>query len=229
MPATARYDYASTRVLVAGASGGLGAAVVRAYVEAGASVVGVARHPEASSPAAESMVCDLQDEAAVAGLFAGRPPFDAVVNLVGGYAAGQPVAELALATLEAQLAVNLRPAFLLTKHALPGMLAAGQGAIVHVGSRAGVETGARAFAYSASKQAVQRLVEATAAETRRSGVRINCVLPSTIDTPVNRTAMPKADHARWPKPEQIARVLLFLTAADASLISGAAIPVYGDA
>ena len=100
---------------------------------------------------------------------------------------------------------------------------------MHVSSRTATEKGENSFAYSVSKLGVLRLVEAAAAEGRQLGVRVNCILPSIIDTPANRAALPRAQHERWPKPSELAAVLAFLVGDDASLISGAAIPVYGRA
>jgi NAD(P)-dependent dehydrogenase (short-subunit alcohol dehydrogenase family) len=100
---------------------------------------------------------------------------------------------------------------------------------VHVSSRVATEKGENGFAYSVSKLGVVRLVEAAAAEGREQGVRVNCIMPSIIDTAANRAAMPNAKHDRWPKPAELAAVLAFLVSDDATLISGAAIPVYGRA
>ena len=120
-------------------------------------------------------------------------------------------------------------AAIVTKHAMPVLAARDGGALVHVSSRVAVEKGENGFAYSVSKLGVVRLVEAAAAEGREHGVRVNCIMPSIIDTPANRAALPQADHDRWPKPSELAAVLAFLVSDDAVLISGAAIPVYGRA
>jgi NAD(P)-dependent dehydrogenase (short-subunit alcohol dehydrogenase family) len=232
MLATARYDFSGCTVAVVGASGVLGSAAVHAFQDAGAHVIATAHRPIkglAAEPSLELRNFNAADEAQVARFFESVGPLDAVVNVIGGYAAGHSVADLDVQTLEDQLRLNLRPAFLLTKYAVRTMREAGRGHVVHVASRAAVESGKDAFAYSASKQAVTRLVEAAAAENKQTGITINCVLPSIIDTPINREAMPKADYTRWPKPAQLARVLLFLASDDASLISGASIPVYGRA
>ena len=129
--------------------------------------------------------------------------------------------------LRQQLELNLVTAAIVTKHAMPVLAAQDGGALVLVSSRVAAEKGENGFAYSVSKLGVVRLVEAAAAEGREQGVRVNCIMPSIIDTPANRAAMPDAKHHRWPKPSQLAAVLAFLVSDEAILISGAAIPVYG--
>jgi NAD(P)-dependent dehydrogenase (short-subunit alcohol dehydrogenase family) len=154
-------------------------------------------------------------------------PPAAVVNLIGGYTPPQSLSALDIAVLRQQLEVNLVTAAIVTKHAMPVLAAQAGGAIVHVSSRVAVQNGENGFAYSVSKLGVVRLVEAAAAEGREHGVRVNCIMPSIIDTPANRAAIPGADFDRWPKPAELAAVLSFLVSDDAALISGAAIPVYG--
>ena len=129
--------------------------------------------------------------------------------------------------LRQQFELNLVTAAIVTKYAMPLLAAQGGGAIVHTSSRVAAEKGENSFAYSVAKLGVVRLVEAAGAEGMRQGVRVNCIMPSIIDTPANRAAIPDADHDRWPKPEELAAVLSFLVSDDAALISGAAIPVYG--
>jgi NAD(P)-dependent dehydrogenase (short-subunit alcohol dehydrogenase family) len=176
---------------------------------------------------------DVQDETSVQALMqtlaeAQRSP-DILINTVGGYAAGQPVTDLSLATWEHMLDLNLRSAFLLAKHAARPMVEQGWGRIVHVSSRSARSGRRNAAAYAVAKNGVVALAEIQAEELAGTGVNVNAILPSIIDTSANRAAMPSADHSRWPKPEEVARVLLFLASDDAGLISGASIPVYGRA
>ena len=226
-------DLAGRTIVVLGGSGNLGRAVVVRLGADGATVVAAdSRHPEPAGrpPGVEHVVVDALDEDGVAGALAAVSPAPwAVVNLVGGYTPPQPLAELDTGVLRHQLELNLLTAAIVTKHALPVLAAAGGGRIVHTSSRVATQTGENGFAYSVSKLAVLRLVEAAAAEGREAGVTVNCILPSIIDTPPNRAAMPRADHDRWPKPAELAAVLSFLVSDDAGLISGAAIPVYGRA
>ncbi len=231
MTADYRAYYQGKSVLVTGGTGALGSAVVRAYVAQGAKVIVADRQPPRSAntvPDAEFQYLDVLDETAVSEWFT-RVEAEVLVNVVGGYLVGDPVATLKLADVQNQFDLNLKSAFLLTKYAVEAMRKRGGGKIVHTASRAAVDKGANSFAYSMSKAAVLRLVEATAAETLYQNININAVMPSIIDTPVNRSAMPNAKFENWARPEQIADVLLFLTSPDAVLISGAAIPVYGKA
>jgi NAD(P)-dependent dehydrogenase (short-subunit alcohol dehydrogenase family) len=219
------------KIVVLGGTGGLGGAVVERLVADGADlVVADARLPadDRAVAGASYVAVDALDGDAVGAMLTAAAP-TAVVNLIGGYTPPQPVAELDLDVLRRQLDLNLFTAAAVTKHALPLLAAAGGGSIVHTSSRVATQSGENGFAYSVSKLTVVRLVEAAAAEGKADGVRVNCIMPSIIDTPANRTAMPNAHHERWPKAAQVAAVLAFLVSDDAALISGAAIPVYGRA
>jgi NAD(P)-dependent dehydrogenase (short-subunit alcohol dehydrogenase family) len=225
-------DLTGRRIVVLGGTGNLGHAVTGRFRDDGASLlIADARPPAVSTrePGVDYSTVDVLDEASVTATFALSPPPATVVNLIGGYTPPQPLASLDVAVLRQQLELNLVTAAIVTKHAMPVLAARGGGAIVHVSSRVAVEKGENGFAYSVSKLGVVRLVEAAAAEGREQGVRVNCIMPSIIDTPANRAAMPAARHHRWPKPAQLAAVLAFLVSDDATLISGAAIPVYGQA
>jgi len=218
------------RVMVLGGTGNLGRAVTARLRDDGASVLVADARPaadETRQPDVEYTTVDVLDEASVAAAVALSPPPAAVINLIGGYAPPQPLAALDVSVLREQLELNLVTAAIVTKHAMPVLAARDGGALVHVSSRVAVQAGENGFTYSVSKLGVLRLVEAAAAEGREQGVRVNCILPSIIDTPVNRAALPSARHHRWPKPDQVAAVLAFLVSDDAVLISGAAIPVYG--
>ena len=223
---------AGRRIIVLGARGGLGRSVVERLQADGASVTAADSRPPADAERHEDVdhiTVDALDEASVAAAFATSPPPAAVVNLIGGYTPPQSLPGLDIATLRQQLELNLVTAAIVTKHALPVLAGQGGGTIVHVSSRVAVQKGENGFAYSVSKLGVVRLVEAAAAEGRELGVRVNCFMPSIIDTPANRAALPDTEHEQWPKPSELAAVLAFLVSDDAVLISGAAIPVYGRA
>jgi len=228
--------------LVAGGTGGLGHAVSLAFLEAGAKVAVTYRAQDqfnalkiAAGKAGsqlEGYSVDVTDEAAVRQfvekIVAKHRRLDAMVNTVGGYAGGTKLWELETKVFDQMLALNLRSTYALSRAAVRAMLKEGHGAIVNVAAKAAFDHAAGAAAYAASKSAAVALVDSLAADLRGSGVRVNTVLPNIIDTEANRKAMPKADFAKWPKPEDIARVILFLCSDDARLIHGASIPVYGD-
>jgi NAD(P)-dependent dehydrogenase (short-subunit alcohol dehydrogenase family) len=221
-------DFAGRTVLVFGAAGALGAGVAEAFSAAGATVTGIAKSAprgEQRLPGVSYAAVDVLDDAALAALFDSAPAPWAVVNTVGGFAGQRPLAELDAAELTGQLELNLVTAALITKHALRVMQPAGQGRIVHTASRAAEVTKGSGFAYSVSKVGVLHLVTMAADEVRGTGITVNCVVPSIIDTPANRAAMPDADHDRWPKIADIARSYLFLADPGSALTSGAAIPV----
>jgi NAD(P)-dependent dehydrogenase (short-subunit alcohol dehydrogenase family) len=152
---------------------------------------------------------------------------DVLANTVGGFRAGTPVHETSLEAWDFMLGLNARTALIISRAVVPVMLKQQQGKIIHVASRAALQGRARSAAYSVSKSAVLRLTESMAAELKREGIHVNCVLPGTIDTPQNRQDMPNADFSRWVTPEAIADVVLFLASEAARAIHGAAIPVYG--
>lgn len=225
-------------MLVTGGAGGLGGAVVAAFVEAGWRVVVPGREARpGSEPAADGvvrLVADLSDPAGAARAVeaaAGEPaaPLRAVVNLVGGYASGGLVHETPVEDFERMLTVNLRPTYLVTQAALPHLVAAGGGAVVCVSARAAVAPFPGAAGYVTAKAAVLAFANAVAVEYRSRNVRCNTVLPSVIDTPANRLAQPDADHSRWVAPDEIAPVIRFLASAESAPTSGATVPVYGRA
>jgi len=230
--------------IVTGGAGGLGAAVVKAFLSEGARVGVPFRRageleglreklsldPEASLSGA---VVDLTDETAIAeyaqSVAEDRSGLDILVNAAGGFGGGKPVHETPWSVWQEQLDVNLKTAVLASKAAVPHMLKRGGGSIVNVSSRPATQDGKDIAAYSAAKRAILQLTDAMAAELRESAITVNAVLPSVIDTPANRQAMPKADFSRWVKPEEIAGVICFLAGPQARIISGAHIPVYGKA
>ncbi len=233
--------------LVAGGTGGLGRAVSLAFVQEGARVIVTFQRPgdldELKKAASAKLVAadgasldgfnvDVTDEAAVTklidGIVARHGRLDCLVNAVGGYAGGVKLWELEAKIFEQQLTLNLRAGFVLARAAARVMVKQGAGSIVNVASKAAVDHAAGAAAYAASKAAAVAMIDCLAADLKGTGVRANSILPSIIDTPANRKAMPKAKFAAWPKPEEIAQVILFLCSDEAKLISGASIPVYGD-
>lgn len=148
-----------------------------------------------------------------------------MVNTIGAFAPKRSLAELDTGELTRQFELNLLSAALITKHALRVMRPAGKGRIVHTASRAATVTAGNGFAYSVTKLGVLHLVSMAADEVRGTGVTVNCVVPSIVDTPANRAALPGADHDSWPKPLDVARSYVYLASPDSGLVNGAAIPV----
>jgi NAD(P)-dependent dehydrogenase (short-subunit alcohol dehydrogenase family) len=235
-------DFSEKVVLIAGGTGGLGRAVSLALLGSGAEVAVTWRKQsefEALKSAAgegasrlagfEADVTDPQQSLdLVNGIIARWGNLDALVNTVGAYAGGIPLWQLDAELFERMLTLNLRATYALAKAAVPTMIARKSGAIVNVAAKAAWDHAAGASAYAASKAAAVALIDSLAADLIDTGVRVNSILPSIIDTEVNRKAMPAADFAKWPKPEDIAKVVLFLASDDARVIHGASIPVFGN-
>ncbi len=228
--------------LVAGGTGGLGRAVSLAFLEQGCKVAVTYRRQEewdalqiaasTSKERLEGYAADVTAEAAVSGMIKGllvkHGRIDALINTVGGYTGGVRLWDLDTKVFEQMLALNLRSGFMLSRAVVPVMLKQGHGSIVNVASKAAFDHAAGAAPYAASKAAAVAMMDSLAADLKGTGVRVNSILPSIIDTEANRKAMPKSDFAKWPKPEDIARVILFLCGDDAKVVHGAALPVYGD-
>ena len=223
-------------VLITGASGGLGTAVTRAFLDTGASVAAVSL-PGLALPGTESRLLEISADLTVAAE-ASRvveevnrrfQRIDALVHLLGGFEGGTPVARTSDDVWTRMLDLNLNTAFYMLRAVLPLMLEAGYGRILAIGSRTAVEPAATLSAYGVSKAALVMLVRTVAAEVRRSGVTANAVLPSVIDTPRNRAADPGADFSKWVQPESIARLLVWLASDAAADVNGAVIPIYGKA
>jgi NAD(P)-dependent dehydrogenase (short-subunit alcohol dehydrogenase family) len=237
------YSYENKVVLVTGGTGVLGRAVTEAFAKAGASVSVSYRSPREATVLRNQlgplenkvtlMESDLMKEESVSSLVGtilrqfGR--IDILTNVVGGYAGGPAIHETDEKDFDFMLNLNLKTAFHISKAVLPSMIAHKQGKIVHIASRTGLKGEATVGPYSISKAGVIRLTETIADEVSDSGISCNCLMPSTIDTEANREAMPDADFTKWVKPEEIARVILFLCSDDGKVINGAAIPVYGRA
>jgi NAD(P)-dependent dehydrogenase (short-subunit alcohol dehydrogenase family) len=230
-------DYRDRHVVVTGGTGALGTAMVAALIEAGA----VCHLPYVDAAEADRFAfrnhaqvelvadSDLTQEAAVSKLYRGVPKLWASIHLAGGFAMA-PLAETAKADLMKQIDMNFVTAFLCCRAAVNAMAPSGTGGrIVNVATRPALEwrAGAGMTAYTASKAAVAALTVALAEEVVRAGILGNAVAPSTRDTPANRRAMPKADHAAWPKVEEVAATILFLASPENRVTRGAVVPVYG--
>jgi len=230
-------DYRDRHVVVTGGTGALGTAMVRALIDAGA----VCHVPYINAAEADRftfrdhaqvrLVADIEltQEAAVAGLYDGVPDLWASIHIAGGFAMA-PLGDTTKSDLMHQLDMNLVTAFLCCRAAVNAMTRGGTGGrIVNVATRPALEwrAGAGMVAYTASKAAVAALTVALAEEVVKADILVNAVAPSTMDTPANRKSMPKADHAAWPKVEEVAATILFLASPDNRVTRGAVVPVYG--
>jgi NAD(P)-dependent dehydrogenase (short-subunit alcohol dehydrogenase family) len=216
------------RVLVAGANGGLGPAVVQFFVQAGDAVAGVARSWSADPGGFQRIWADVSDPAQARRAIAEAGNPNVVVHVVGGFEGGAPVSETDETTWDRMFQVNVRSAVSMFRAALPGMMAARNGRLIAIGSRVAVEPAGGVAAYGASKAALVHLVRTLALELNGTGVTANVILPGTIDTAANRKAMPKANTSAWVKPEAIAAVAGWLASPPAADVNGAAIPMYGE-
>ncbi|HSE74552.1 MAG TPA: SDR family NAD(P)-dependent oxidoreductase [Dongiaceae bacterium] len=225
-------------VLITGAAGNLGQAVAAAFAAEGASLAlldlndaALAQVPAQGAADVLRQRVDLSDPASIAAAVAavtarfGR--IDALCNLAGGFRMGDKAHELTAENWGFMMELNAGSVLRMAHAVVPHMLAAGGGRIVNIGAYSALSGKAEMAAYIASKSAVIRLTESMAAELRGHNINVNCVLPSVIDTPQNRAAMPKADPKKWVAPAALADVLVFLCSPAARAIHGAAIPVVG--
>jgi NAD(P)-dependent dehydrogenase (short-subunit alcohol dehydrogenase family) len=228
-------DFNGRHIVVTGGAGALGTAVVAALIEGGA-VCRIPCFDEAEAKRfslrdhkqVEVIVAgDLADEAAVTKVYAGVTPLWASIQIAGGFAAG-PLAQTAVATIRRQIDMNLLSCMLCCRAAVQAMAGSG-GRIVNVAARPALEwrIGAGMAAYATSKAAVAAFTAALAEEVVKDGILVNAVAPSTMDTPANRHAMPKADFALWPKVEEVAATIVFLASPDNRVTRGGIVPVYG--
>ena len=227
-------DFRDRHVVITGGAGALGTAVVAALIEAGA-ICHVPCFDEAEAKrfrlrdhkqVALTVTGNLADEAAITRLYQGITSLWASIHIAGGFAA-TALRDADVATIRQQIDMNFLSCILCCRAAVKAMTAGGR--IVNVSARAGLEwrSGAGMTAYTASKAAVAALTVALAEEVAKDGILVNAVAPSIMDTPANRQAMPKADHALWPKVEEVAATILFLASPDNRVTRGAVVPVYG--
>ena len=228
-------DFRERHVIVTGGAGALGTAVVARLIEAGAVChVPCLNEAEAArfrlrdnKQVMVTVTGSLTEETAIEKLYRGVTPLWASIHTVGGFAASA-LRDTDLATIRQQLEMNLISCILCCRAAVRSMADAG-GRIVNVGARPALEwrTGAGMTAYTASKAGVAALTAALAEEVAKAGILVNAVAPSIMDTPANRQAMPKADHALWPKIEEVAATIAFLASPENLVTRGAIVPVYG--
>jgi NAD(P)-dependent dehydrogenase (short-subunit alcohol dehydrogenase family) len=232
------FDFDGSVVLVTGVGGALGSAVAERFLDAGATVCGadvveqdsedfLLSDPDRIDFYQGDFTDEAQVEAAIEDIVDTHGRLDALANIAGTWRGGSPVHETEAGTFDFLFDVNLKTMFLTTKHAVP-YLQDSEGAVVSVSARSSLEGGEGDGIYRATKASVRILTE-TVAEENLGRVRANAVMPSVIDTPMNREMMPDADHESWVDPADIGDVILFLCSDAAGVTSGAAVPVYGEA
>jgi len=232
------FDFADKVIMITGAGGNLGRATGEAFRGLGAylSLVGRNRGQlEWSWKTTDGILllgADITNEMEVAATveetIAHYGRIDVLANLAGAFIMGPPIHETPVDTWDAMLDINVRSTFLMSRAVIPHMLKQASGKIINISARAALQGKANMGPYCVSKAAVITLTETLSAETRGRGVNINCILPGTIDTPENRSAMPNADFSKWVAPAALADVVLFLASDVARAIHGVALPVYGE-
>jgi len=231
-------DFNHRVVIVTGAAGNLGRAVAEIFANRGASVVlvdlreqalvdafGAASEHRLFAPA--NLLEQAQADAVVKQAIDRFGRIDVLCNLAGGFRMGEAVHETSDPTWNFLFDLNARTLLHAARAVVPRMIDAGGGKIVNVGAASAQKGVAQMGAYCASKSTVIRLTESMAAELREKNINVNCVLPTIIDTPENRAAMPGADPARWVAPQDLANAIAFLASDEARAIHGAALPVSG--
>jgi NAD(P)-dependent dehydrogenase (short-subunit alcohol dehydrogenase family) len=220
-------------VMVTGANGGLGVSVTQAFLNLGATVVGVSRKIDTqafSNPRFVALAADIANaagaEAAVASVLTRWGRIDVLAHTVGGFAGGQSVADTSDETLHHMFSINFESAFFLFRAAIPSLRKT-QGRLIAISSRAAIDPGPGVGAYSASKAALVSLVRTIAAENKDAGMTANVLLPGTMDTPANRKSMPEADFSQWVQPGAVASLVAWLASDAGKDVTGAVLPVYG--
>lgn len=231
------YDFSKKVVLITGGTGALGGMLVKKFLNSGAvTISSFHNEKDAEKLKIENSKVELielnilQEEQLlekIPKLVKKFGTIDILVNVVGGYLGGKNTNDLSEAEWDKMMNLNLKSAFLISKHVIPVMVSGKGGKIVHISSRTGQKSEGGDSAYAASKAGLIRFIESAAQEFKDSGININCILPTTIDTDANRKAMPNSDFSKWLSIEDLASVILFLCSSGARVINGSAIPTYG--
>ncbi len=232
------YNFSNEVVLITGGTGALGRTLVNKFIESGARTISSylnekeAEKLKTTNHKVELIKLDITKEEQLLKMIPivveRFGTINVLVNVVGGYLGGKDITELEESDWDSMMNLNLKSAFMISKHVIPVMKSSGNGGnVVHVSSRTGLKSDGYDSAYAASKAALIRFVESTSQEFKQYNINVNCILPTTIDTEANRMAIPKADFNKWLLKDDLANVVLFLCSSDSKVINGAAIPTYG--
>ena len=233
-----RHNFSNKIVLVTGGTGALGSSITKAFIESYATVISsyhndkeIEKIQTDTKPTLQLIKANITNEEEVEKLVSEildkYGHIDILVNVVGAFIGGKTVVELDEKEWDLMMAMNLKSAFLISKHVTKHMVASKYGKIIHISSKKGLHAEGSDSAYAASKSGLIRLVESLSEETKESNINVNCIMPSIIDTQANRKAMPNADFNKWVEPDDLANVVLFLSSEEAKTITGAAIPTFG--
>ncbi|HET7643165.1 MAG TPA: SDR family NAD(P)-dependent oxidoreductase [Nitrososphaeraceae archaeon] len=234
-----KYDFSNRIVLVTGGTGALGSSITKAFVESNATVISSYIHEKEeiliqkaeNKSSIQLIKSDITKEEEVERLVSivmdKYGHIDILVNVVGGYIGTKSIVELDEKEWDLMMTMNLKSAFLISKHVTRHMISSKYGKIIHISSKKGLHAEGSDSAYAVSKSGLIRLVESLSEETKESNINVNCIMPIIIDTQANRKAMPNADFNKWVKPDDLANVVLFLSSEEAKTITGAAIPTFG--
>jgi NAD(P)-dependent dehydrogenase (short-subunit alcohol dehydrogenase family) len=231
------FDFSSKVVLISGGTGALGRTLVKKFIASGAVTISSflnekeAKKLKIENPKVELTKLDMLNEGqllkTIPQLKRQFGTINILVNVVGGYLGGRTIIDQSETDWDAMMNLNLKSAFLITKHIIPVMKSGNGGNIVHISSRTGLKSEGGDSAYAASKAGLIRFVESAAQEFKEFNININCILPTLIDTDANRKAIPNGDFSKWLSAEDLANVILFLCSSGGRVINGSAIPTYG--
>jgi NAD(P)-dependent dehydrogenase (short-subunit alcohol dehydrogenase family) len=244
-----KYDFSNKVIIITGGTGALGRILIKLFLnchpktivatyrsekemqELKADLSNSSRQSSEISTSLEFIKTDVtkDDEIRelISNIFEKYGQIHALVNVVGGYIGGKNITELDESDWDKMIGINLKTAFLISRHVIPKMITSQYGKIVHISSRTGIRAEGNDSAYAASKSGLIRFVESVSQEVKKYNININCILPTIIDTEANRRAMPNADFTKWINPEDLSNVILFLCSDDSRIINGSAIPAYG--
>ena len=244
-----KYDFSNKVIVITGGTGALGRVLTKSFLNCNSKTIVVTYRSEKEmlelktelgnllerplniSTTIEFTKVDVtrndETKRAVSNIVERHGQNHLLINVVGSYIGGKSVTQLDESEWDKMIGINLKSAFLISKHVIPVMVANNYGKLVHIASKTGLVSNGYDSAYAASKAGLIRFVESAYQEVKKTNININCILPTILDTESNRKEMPNADFSKWIKLEDLSKVILFLSSDDSKIINGAAIPAYG--